>query len=266
MHDAALAAIEDGRYEDAAKVVASSLERERDTIRSSATSPSRSSRSSSATRGSRRPCRRSATRSRQSQRIRVAVDVAAGERLAEKAQVELYQIIRESLNQAVHRRPKEIEVTVGEVDGGGSASRSPTTASRSGDAASIEDIEERVRVLNARLSSTSGEDGGTRDRRRHARLRGRGHGVRSGPHGRQASSLRHEADRLRAGRAGRRPPATGSTIELEDAGRFEVVKVASSPLPRTTAPAPTSNPPPSPDPGSSAARRPRTSAAASPLE
>ena len=27
------------------------------------------------------------------------------------------------------------------------------------------------------------------------------------------------------------PPATGSTIELDDAGRFEVVKVASSPLP-----------------------------------
>jgi hypothetical protein len=27
------------------------------------------------------------------------------------------------------------------------------------------------------------------------------------------------------------PPATGSTIELDDAGRFEVVKIASSPLP-----------------------------------
>jgi len=27
------------------------------------------------------------------------------------------------------------------------------------------------------------------------------------------------------------PPATGSTIELGDMGRFEVVKIASSPLP-----------------------------------
>lgn len=27
------------------------------------------------------------------------------------------------------------------------------------------------------------------------------------------------------------PPATGSTIELDDAGRFEVVKIGSSPLP-----------------------------------
>ncbi|HYM64103.1 MAG TPA: hypothetical protein VES61_05435 [Gaiellaceae bacterium] len=27
------------------------------------------------------------------------------------------------------------------------------------------------------------------------------------------------------------PPATGSTIELDDVGRFEVVKIASSPLP-----------------------------------
>jgi hypothetical protein len=27
------------------------------------------------------------------------------------------------------------------------------------------------------------------------------------------------------------PPATGSTIELDDAGRFEVVKIGTSPLP-----------------------------------
>ena len=32
------------------------------------------------------------------------------------------------------------------------------------------------------------------------------------------------------------PPATGSTIELDDAGRFEVVKVASSPLPGDSRP------------------------------
>ena len=51
MHDAALASIEDGRYEDAAKVIESSLERERARFRSCATSPSRSSRSSSATQG-----------------------------------------------------------------------------------------------------------------------------------------------------------------------------------------------------------------------
>jgi hypothetical protein len=32
------------------------------------------------------------------------------------------------------------------------------------------------------------------------------------------------------------PPATGSTIELDDVGRFEVVKVASSPLPGDSRP------------------------------
>ena len=63
MHDAALAAIEDGRYDDAAKVVASALERSVRRSGRSATSPSRSSRSSSATRASRPRCRRSATRS-----------------------------------------------------------------------------------------------------------------------------------------------------------------------------------------------------------
>ncbi len=32
------------------------------------------------------------------------------------------------------------------------------------------------------------------------------------------------------------PPATGSTIELDDAGSFEVVKIASSPLPGDSRP------------------------------
>jgi hypothetical protein len=32
------------------------------------------------------------------------------------------------------------------------------------------------------------------------------------------------------------PPAMGSTIELDDLGRFEVVKVASSPLPGDSRP------------------------------
>jgi hypothetical protein len=32
------------------------------------------------------------------------------------------------------------------------------------------------------------------------------------------------------------PPATGSMIELDDTGRFEVVKVASSPLPGDSRP------------------------------
>src|ERR671934_233367 len=57
----------------------------------------------------------------ESERITVATDAEAGERLSEKAQVALYQIIRESLNQAVHRRPQQVGVTVVELEGGGFA-------------------------------------------------------------------------------------------------------------------------------------------------
>jgi two-component system sensor histidine kinase DegS len=162
MHDAALAAINDGRYEDAAKVIESSLERERRTIQelrdlSFAIEPV-----VLRDQGFDAAVRALGDQIEQSERITVATDAVAGERLSEKAQVALYQIIRESLNQAVRRRPQQIGVTVVELDnGGGFAAEIADDGVGERRRASIEAIDERVRVLNGRVSVESRDEGGT---------------------------------------------------------------------------------------------------------
>jgi signal transduction histidine kinase len=161
MNDAALAAIRDGRYEDAAKVIESSLERERRTIQelrdlSFAIEPV-----VLRDQGFGAAVRALGDQIEQSHRITVATETDAGERLSEKAQVALYQIIRESLNQAVRRQPQQIGVTVVELDGGGFAAEIDDDGVGERRRASIEEIDERVRILNARLSVESRAEGGT---------------------------------------------------------------------------------------------------------
>jgi signal transduction histidine kinase len=161
MHDAALAAIQDGRYEDAAKVIENSLERERRTIQelrdlSFAIEPV-----VLRDQGFEAAVRALGDQIEQSERITVATDAGAGERLSEKAQVALYQIIRESLNQAVRRRPHQIGVTVVELDGGGFAAEIADDGVGERRRASAEAIDERVRVLNGRVSIEARDEGGT---------------------------------------------------------------------------------------------------------
>ena len=161
MHDAALGAIEDGRYEDAAKVIESSLERERRTIQelrdlSFAIEPLvlRDA-------GFEAAVQALADQVEQSHGITVGATVAAGERLSEKAQVALYQVIREAINQAVRRRPSQIGVTVEELADGDYATEVDDDGVDERRRASIEAIEERVRLLNGRLSIESLDEGGT---------------------------------------------------------------------------------------------------------
>jgi signal transduction histidine kinase len=161
MHDAALAAIEDGRYEDAAKVIDRSLERERRTIQelrdlSFAIEPL-----VLRDQGFEAAVRALADQVEQSQGITVAANVAVGERLAEKVQVALYQVIREAVNQAVRRRPGQIGVTVEELSDGGFAIEVDDDGVDERRRASIEAIEERVRILNGRLEIESRDEGGT---------------------------------------------------------------------------------------------------------
>jgi signal transduction histidine kinase len=161
MNDAALAALRDGRYEDAAKVIETSLERERRTIQelrdlSFAIEPV-----VLRDQGFGAAVRALGDQIEQSHRITVATETDAGERLSEKAQVALYQIIRESLNQAVRRQPQQIGVTVVELDGGGFAAEIDDDGVGERRRASIEEIDERVQILNARLSVESRAEGGT---------------------------------------------------------------------------------------------------------
>jgi signal transduction histidine kinase len=161
MHDAALAAIQDARYEDAAKVIQTSLERERRTIQelrdlSFAIEPV-----VLRDQGFGAAVRALGDQIEESYRVTVATDADAGERLSEKAQVALYQIVRESLHQAVRRRPSQIGVTVVELDGGGFAAEVDDDGVGERRRASIEEIDERVRILNGRVSVETRPEGGT---------------------------------------------------------------------------------------------------------
>jgi signal transduction histidine kinase len=164
MHDAALAALRDGRHADAEKVIETSLDREREVIRtlrdlSFALEPL-------VLRDQGFPAAVRALRDQieQAHRISVSVDVDAGERLGEKGQAALYQIIREALGQAVMRKPARVEVTVAEHPEGGVAAEISDDGLGERRRASIEAIEERVRVLNGRLSVELMDGGGTRVR------------------------------------------------------------------------------------------------------
>jgi signal transduction histidine kinase len=163
MHDAALAALEEGRYEEAAKVIRTALDRERDTIRtlrdlSFAIEPLvlRDSGFAAAVDAL-------SEQIEGSYRISVQADVSAGEGLAEKAQVALYQLIREAVNQAVQRHPQQITITVAEngdgftteIDDDGTAERR-----RGG----IEELDERVRVLSGHVTVEASPEGGTKVR------------------------------------------------------------------------------------------------------
>jgi signal transduction histidine kinase len=161
IHDAALAAVREGRFEDAAKLIETSLERERDTIRelrdlSFAIEPL-----VLRDQGFHAAVRALGDTIEQSHRIAVLTDVEAGEQLTEKAQAALYQIIRESVNQAVRRNPKRITITVQQEDGGGFTTEILDDGVGERRRASIEAIDERVRVLNGRLSIEQGDEGGT---------------------------------------------------------------------------------------------------------
>jgi len=161
MHDAALAAINDGRYEDAAKVIESSLERERRTIQelrdlSFAIEPL-----VLRDQGFGAAVRALGDQIEQTHRITVSMETDAGERLSEKAQVALYQIIRDSLHLAVRRRPTQIGVTVIELDDGGFAAEIDDDGVGERRRGSIEELDERARILNAKLSVESRAEGGT---------------------------------------------------------------------------------------------------------
>jgi signal transduction histidine kinase len=94
--------------------------------------------------------------------VRVEVEVEAAERLAAKTQAALYQIIREAVNQAVRRGPPQsLAVRVRDLDDGGFETEITDDAPGERRRRSLEELGERARTLNGRLTVHQGEDGGT---------------------------------------------------------------------------------------------------------
>jgi signal transduction histidine kinase len=160
MHDAALAAIREGRYDDAANVIASSLERERETIRTLRDLSFAIEPLVLRDRGFAAAVRALAEQVEASHAITVSATVETGEKLGEKAQVALYQLIREAVSQAVRRRPNRIAITVTE-DGERFTTEIEDDGMGERRRGGIDELDERVRVLNGHVSVDSRSEGGT---------------------------------------------------------------------------------------------------------
>ncbi len=165
MLDAVADAVSEGRVDEAREVLGSALTRHRDTIRSLRDLSFNIEPVVLRDQGFSPAVQAFAEQVGLSNEVQIDLDVGAAEKLAEKVQVGLYQIIREAVNQAIRRGPPtriairvapaedgHIEMTVSD-DGAGERRRT-----------SFDAIEERARTLNGRLEVGAAEDGGTKVR------------------------------------------------------------------------------------------------------
>jgi signal transduction histidine kinase len=162
MLDAALHAIQTGKLDDARDVLGSALDRQRSTIRelrdlSFALEPV-----VLRDQGFRPALEALAEQIGTSNQIRIDLDVGDSERVGGTAQVALYTIVRELLDQAVKRGPlTRIEVGMKALDGGGIETVVADDAEPERRLRSLEGIEERVKQLHGSITVDT-EDPGTR--------------------------------------------------------------------------------------------------------
>jgi len=161
MLDAAMGSIESERLDDAQRVLAAALERHRETIRSLRDLSFNIEPVVLRDQGFAAAVRAYADQIGLSNQIQVDLDLDAAGQLAEKAQVGLYQIIREAVSQAIRRGPPtRISIRVAQLDG-----EVATEISDDGTGErrrrSFEAIEERALTLNGRMTVGAGANGGT---------------------------------------------------------------------------------------------------------
>jgi signal transduction histidine kinase len=161
MLDAAVASIDSERMDDATRVLASALDRHRETIRSLRDLSFNIEPVVLRDQGFAPAVRAFADQVGLASQVQIELDLDAADRLAEKAQVGLYQIIREAVNQAVRRGPpSRISIRVEQVDGE-IAMEIADDGTGERRQRSFEAIEERARTLNGRMTVGAGENGGT---------------------------------------------------------------------------------------------------------
>lgn len=160
MLDAALHSIEVGKLDDARGVLASALARQRSTIRelrdlSFALEPV-----VLRDQGFEPALRELAEQVGTSNQIRIDLDVAAAEQAGEAAQVAIYTIIRELLDQAIRRGPpKRVTVTLTPTGDAGLELCISDDAEPERRRRSFEAIEERVKQLHGTITVDVGDEG-----------------------------------------------------------------------------------------------------------
>jgi signal transduction histidine kinase len=162
MLDAVVESLAADRRDEADQVLRSALERHRDTIRSLRDLSFNIEPVVLRDQGFTPAVRAFADQVGLSNEIQVDLDVEAGESLAENARVGLYQIIRESVNQALRRGPPtRISIRVTLADDGGVQTVIADDGAGERRRASYDDIEERARTLSGHVEVEAVEDGGT---------------------------------------------------------------------------------------------------------
>ena len=161
MLDAVIAAVEGGRTEEAARVLGSALEKQRQTIRSLRDLSFELEPVVLRDQGFGPAVSALADQLGMANKIQIDLDVETAEDLTEHAQVAIFQIIREALHQAIRRGPPT-RVTVRVVEGDGVveaevADDAPGERRR----ASFDVIAERARSLSGEMTVEPVPDGGT---------------------------------------------------------------------------------------------------------
>ncbi len=159
MLDAVGHAIEEGRPDEARQVLSTALARQRETIQSLRDLSFNLEPIVLRDEGFGAAVQALADRLALDESVEVEVDVSAGEALAERAQVALYQLIREALSQAAGRKPGAVAVTVAGLPDGGAtltvADDGRLERRRSG----VEAFQERVQPLSGSVRIDRTETG-----------------------------------------------------------------------------------------------------------
>ena len=160
--DAGLNSIEEGRGEEAQQIIRRALERHRATIGQLRNLSFNLEPVVLRDQGFAPAVRALTDQIELAHNVQVEVDVEAAEQLAEKTQAAIYQIIREALDQAVHRGPPQtLSVTMRQTSDGGVETAIADDAPGERRRRSLEELEERARTLNGVLTVDQGEEAGT---------------------------------------------------------------------------------------------------------
>ena len=160
MLDAVAAAVESGRLDEARGILPQILQRQRDTIRSLRDLSFNLEPVVLRDQGFGPAVKALAEQLGLAEQLQITLDVEDAEQLAQRAQVTLYQIIREALHNALRRKPSKIDIRISYVDGTVEAVIADNGAGERR-RATYDALAERARTLNAELSVDSSDDGGT---------------------------------------------------------------------------------------------------------
>ena len=162
MIDAALHSLDEGRIEEGTGIIRGALERHRETIRSLRDLSFNLEPVVLRDQGFTPAVRALAERLGMSHELEIELDVEEAEALSEKAQVGLYQIIREALSQAIRRGPpRRISVRIARTADGDIETIIADDGAGERRRASFDAIAERARTLNGQFEVEQGADGGT---------------------------------------------------------------------------------------------------------